>query len=170
MNPIGRVVGLPADLVAGLRVLPKLARDMEAVREATNAMPDVRQATTDMERHTRALPEVLESLNVVAEGAVVLKPMDERMQTIEGAMPVLVEVQQHLAQLPETMTDLTDVLGKLLESMIRLDKNVSALHETLEPLAPAMARLDQDVNSLHDVVEPLGRIADRVPLRNRKSS
>jgi hypothetical protein len=32
-----------------------------------------------------------------------------------------------------------------------------------------MTRLDEDVTALNTAVEPLGRIADRVPLRNKKS-
>ena len=149
MNPIGRVIGVPADLIAGLRVLPKLARDMEAVREATNCMPDVRQATTDMERHTRALPEVLDSLNTVADGASVLRPMDERMQTIEGAMPVLVEVQQHLAQLPETME--------------RLDTGVKEMSENLDRLLVALEQLSANLTSLDGAMGPIGRLAQRIP-------
>jgi DNA repair ATPase RecN len=149
MNPIGRVIGVPAELIAGLRVLPKLARDMEAVRDATDCMPDVRQATTDMERHTRALPEVLDSLNTVAHGASVLRPMDERMQTIEGAMPVLVEVQQHLAQLPETME--------------RLDAGVNEMSEKLDRLLIALEQLSVNLTSLDGAMGPIGRLAQRIP-------
>ncbi|MDQ3934490.1 MAG: ATP-binding cassette domain-containing protein [Actinomycetota bacterium] len=149
MNPIGRVIGVPAELIAGLRVLPKLARDMEAVREATEAMPDVRQATTDMERHTRALPDVLDSLNTVAEGIAMLKPMDERMQTIEGAMPVLVEVQQHLAQLPETMDS--------------LDAGVKEMSANLDRLLIALEQLSANLTSLDGAMGPIGRLAQRIP-------
>jgi hypothetical protein len=50
-------------------------------------------------------------------------------------MPVLVEVQRHLAQLPETM-------GTLLT---------------------ALDELNRSVDTLQAVVEPMGRLANRVP-------
>ena len=37
------------------------------------------------------------------------------------------------------------------------------------PADLAMSRFDEDVTALNAAVEPLGRIADRVPLRNRKA-
>ena len=149
MNPLGRVIGVPAELIAGLRVLPRLARDMEKVREATECMPDVRQATTDMERHTRSLPEVVEALNGVGKGTELLGPMDKRMETIEGAMPVLVEVQQHLAQLPETME--------------KLDRGVAEMAEVLERLLVSMQELNGTLHHLDGSVGPLGRLAGRLP-------
>ena len=56
---------------------------------------------------TQPLPEV-------AEATAVLPGMDQRMATIEGAMPTRVEVQEHLADLPETIRGMTTVLEKLL--------------------------------------------------------
>ena len=38
------------------------------------------------------------------------------MQTIEAAMPTLVEVQQHLRELPETMAELQTALVPLIEA------------------------------------------------------
>lgn len=149
MNPFGLVAGLPADVVAGLRALPGLARDMREVRAATRTLPEVREATTAMARHTAALPEVLGSLNEVAAGAAVLRPMDERMQTIEGAMPVLVEVQQHLAQLPETMAG--------------LDATLTEMSQNLTKLLAALEHLSADLTSLEGSVGPLGRLAQRLP-------
>ena len=55
-------------------------------------------------------------------------------------MPLLVEVQRHLAQVPETLA--------------RLDTRLGELSETLERLLVAM--------------EPLSRVADRFPGRSRQ--
>ncbi len=62
------------------------------------------------------------------------------MAKIEGAMPVLVEVQQHLAQLPET---------------------IESLNANIDELQTLMGRL-------HDSLEPLGRLADRIPGGGRR--
>ena len=149
MNPLGRVIGLPAEVVGALRVLPQLARDMAEVREATRDLPDVREATTAMARNTSTLPDVLGSLETVAQGTAVLRPMDERMQTIEGAMPVLVEVQQHLAQLPETRE--------------RLDRGVTQMAAVLERLLVSMDELNTTLGNLEGSVGPLGRLAGKLP-------
>ncbi|MEA2308465.1 MAG: hypothetical protein QOI65_751, partial [Thermoleophilaceae bacterium] len=45
---------------------------------------------------THELAELRAEMASVREATAVLGPMDARMATIEGAMPVLVEVQQHL--------------------------------------------------------------------------
>jgi hypothetical protein len=68
--------------------------------------------------------------------------MDERMATIEGAMPVLVEVQRHLAQVPATLE--------------QLDEGLEELSATLGRLLVAM--------------EPLSRVADRFPGRSRPAA
>ena len=71
------------------------------------------------------------------------------MATIEAAMPVLVEVQQHLAELPETMSVLADGIG-----------NLTTL---IERMLAALEKLDDDVSRLDAAVTPLGKLADRLP-------
>ncbi len=44
------------------------------------------------------------------------------MQTIEAAMPMLVEVQQHLRELPETMAELQAALVPLIEAADTLSR------------------------------------------------
>jgi predicted nucleic acid-binding Zn-ribbon protein len=80
----------------------------------------------------------------VSETTGVLPGMDARMAAIEEAMPVLVEVQRHLSDLPETMT--------------RLEERIAGLSDLLE-------RLDRSVASLNEALKPIGRIADRLPGR-----
>jgi hypothetical protein len=75
--------------------------------------------------------------------------MDERMQTIEGAMPVLVEVQQHLSALPETMTG--------------LDATLTEMSQNLEKLLIALEHLSAELTTLEGSVGPLGRLAQRIP-------
>jgi uncharacterized protein (DUF3084 family) len=76
------------------------------------------------------------------------------MASIDSAMPTLVEVQQHLAKLPETMATLGTGLGQL-----------SAL---MEQLLGSLERLDRNVTALQESIEPLGRIADRLPGRSKR--
>src|SRR5918998_3486599 len=144
---VGTLAALPNDVIAALRTVPRLDQHMRTMVDAlrgvlddTRALPELRNLMGDVARATSPLPKL-------ADDAGVLPRMDNRMATIEAAMPTLVEVQQHLAQLPETMQELTEVLGRLLQSMTRLEGNVAALHGSLEPL---------------------GGIADRVPFRNRR--
>jgi len=73
------------------------------------------------------------------------------MTEIESAMPTLVEVQQQLSDLPETMDELQARLG--------------GLTEMLERLLASLDTLDANVAALRDAVEPIGRVADRLPGR-----
>jgi hypothetical protein len=75
--------------------------------------------------------------------------MDARMAEIEAAMPVLVDVQRHLAQLPETMDRLDDALVRLSGLM--------------EQILAALGTLNGSVEQLQSAVEPMGRLANRVP-------
>jgi hypothetical protein len=130
-NPLG-IVSVPGELVAALRVLP----------EVLTALTKVGEDTRRMAENTAELPDVRARLEEVSELASVLPPMDERMATIEGAMPVLVEVQQHLAKLPETIEGLNAGIAELVALMERLEESLGHLHASLEPL---------------------GRLADRLP-------
>ena len=103
---LGGVASLPTDAVAALRRLPEIAENTRVMKE-----------------HTAALVRVAEALDRVAADTAALKPMDQRMAAIEAAMPVLVEVQQHLAKLPETIEGLmasVDVLQGAVEPLGRL--------------------------------------------------
>lgn len=103
---LGGVTGFPADAIAALRKLPDIAENTRVMRE-----------------HTAALERVADALDRVAGDTGVLRPMDERMATIEAAMPVLVEVQQHLAQLPEIIEGLrasADTLHGAVQPLGRL--------------------------------------------------
>jgi hypothetical protein len=94
-------------------------------------------------------------LGRVVEATDVLPTMDARMAKFEASMPVLVEVQQHLSRLPETI----ETLGAGIDRMATLMDRLLASIETL----------DGNVGSLRDSLEPIGRIADRVP-GNRRAS
>ena len=115
----------------------------------------------DVAGHTQSLPALVEQMSALAaqmtelaEATEVLRPMDGRMANIEGAMPVLVEVQQHLALVPD-----------ILE---RLDTGITRMSDTLDRLLVALDELDADVSSLGTAVSPLGRLAQRMPGRGRR--
>lgn len=93
-------------------------------------------------------------LGEVADATNVLPGMDARMASIESSMPVLVEVQQHLARLPETM----DTLGTGLTELSGL----------MEQLLTSLDHLNRNVDSVRTSIEPLGRIADRLPGAGRR--
>ena len=52
----------------------------------------------------------------MAAGASQIPDIERRMQTIEAAMPTLVEVQQHLRELPEVMAELQAAMLPLVEA------------------------------------------------------
>jgi uncharacterized protein YoxC len=127
-NPLA----LPVEVISALRVLPDIARH---TRKMSRSMDGLRRDTAELQK--------------LAADASVLVPMDKRVAAIEGAMPVLVEVQQHLALVPET-------LG-------RLDERMTRLAEGLDQLLVALEDLSKSVEGLQRSVQPLGRIARRLP-------
>jgi prefoldin subunit 5 len=116
--------------------LPAIARNTESMAEATQAIPDLRR---DIQR--------------VAEATAELGTIDARMRNIEAAMPVLVEVQQHLAQLPETME--------------RLDGRIAELSVLLQRMLDSMNELTAGIDAMQEAVGPLGRLARRLPRSGR---
>jgi hypothetical protein len=125
---LGRVVSLPLDLLGALRELPEISRATQRMAEHTEVLEEVAAATG-------TLPELAREMTRVAEATELIAVMDGRMATIADAMPVLVEVQRHLAQMPE-----------LIE---RLDARITELSLLL--------------GGLQESLEPLGRIARRLP-------
>jgi hypothetical protein len=77
----------------------------------------------------------------------------ESRAKIEESMPVLVEVQQHLSRLPETIETLDAGIGRLVALIDRLLASIETL--------------DGNVGSLRSSLEPIGRIADRMPGNRR---
>lgn len=135
VNPLG-IVSAPGELATSLRTLPELLA-LRKVGDDTRRMAD----------NTAELPDVRAQLEQAAEMTSVLPQMDRRMATIEEAMPVLVEVQQHLARLPETIEGLNRGIAELVGLMDGLQASLGHLHESLEPL---------------------GRLADRIPGGSRR--
>jgi len=116
VNPLG-IVSLPAELVAHLRVLPRIAERLASVSRHTEGMKQNTDVLAQVAADTKALGELREQMARI----------DERMATIEAAMPVLVEVQQHLAQLPEAIE--------------RLCTLMEGLEGSLEPIGRVAGRL-----------------------------
>jgi uncharacterized protein YoxC len=144
---------MPADVVAGLRLLPTIAESTAAMAEVTKALPRIEREIKAVAKATQALPPLSQSMSDVAETTRVLPPMDDRMASIENAMPVLVEVQKSLARVPDTLE--------------RLDTGVTELSGLLDRLLHALDELGESVNALHAAVGPIGRIARRLPGRSR---
>jgi hypothetical protein len=107
---LGGVTGFPADAIAALRKLPDIAENTRVMRE-----------------HTEALERVADALDRVAADTGVLQPMDKRMATIEAAMPLLVEIQRDLSQLPEIIEGLR--------------ASAETLHEAVKPLGRLAGRV-----------------------------
>jgi DNA repair ATPase RecN len=175
MSPFG-IESLPADIAAALKAVPQLVDRLDKVVDSTSEMEAMRHGIDSVSEDTSKLAGICEDVARIARslegmptitsgvesvaadtGALpdmnasiqVLPTMDQRMQKIEEAMPVLVEVQAHLAKLPETIETLGTGLDRLAGLMDRL--------------LTSMDRLDGNVGSLQTSIEPLGRIADRLP-------
>jgi len=137
---LGWLVALPGKALAAPARLMGVTRDLESIEHGTRSLPDIEGSLHSIASDTELLHQVARDIAVVAEATSGLKQMDERMATIEGAMPVLVEVQRHLAQVPEKLD--------------HLDTRLAELSKTLERLLVAM--------------EPLSRVADRFPGRSKQ--
>jgi len=157
--PVGRIVALPTDVLAGLRVLPQIAEHTRVMKEHTAVLREIADGMKGVSADTQVLPAVQRDMSRVAELTGVLEPMDNRMAAIQDAMPTLVAVQQHLALVPDTLE--------------RLDGHISELSLLLERLVANTELLASSVDSLYGAVGPLGRLAQRLPgraERNRTAS
>jgi hypothetical protein len=99
------------------------------------------------------LPAIARNTEAMAEATQAIAVIDERMSNIEAAMPVLVEVQQHLARLPETIEG--------------LDVRVAELSVLLQKMLDSMNELAVSVDAMQEAVGPLGRLARRLPRQGR---
>jgi len=106
-----------------------------------------------MAEDTKAIPDLRRDIERVADATAGLEQIDARMANIERAMPVLVEVQQHLARLPETIEG--------------LDVRVAELSVLLQKMLDSMNELTVSVDAMQGAVGPLGRLAERLPRRGR---
>lgn len=97
-----------------------------------------------------------DELQRVADATGVLSTMDGRMEQIEKSMPVLVEVQQHLARLPDSIESIGGALDRLATM--------------LERLLDSIETLDRRVGALEESMKPIARVADRLPGGRRPSS
>jgi hypothetical protein len=71
-------------------------------------------------------------------------------------MPVLVEVQQHLARVPDTLAD--------------LDRGVGRLSDQLERMLGSLTALATSVEELDERLVPIGRLASFGRRRNRRAA
>jgi DNA repair ATPase RecN len=162
MNPLG-IGSLPADVMSALRVLPLVAERLELIAAHTEHLPTIRRALEGVQENTGHLPQVEEAVRLVSNDTRALASlndrlgaMDGRMASIEEAMPVLVDVQQHLARLPEAIEALQSGIDRLCGLM--------------EGLHTSMDRLDGDIGSLQQSIEPVARVADRLPGGGRRQT
>jgi hypothetical protein len=163
------IESLPSDVIKGLRALLLIAERLDEIAVSTSEVPMMRPGIDALGADTRRLPGVEAALERLA-GAMadmsdelgrvvgatdVLPTMDGRMAQIEASMPVLVEVQQHLSRLPETIETLGEGIDRMAALMDRLLSSIDAL--------------DANVGAVRSSLEPIGRIVDRVP-GNRRAS
>lgn len=136
---IDRLVRIPRDLTTALRVVPEIAAQLREM----NGKLDLIAGDTE------ALPPLRADMGRVAEATSVLSDVDLSLTTIKEAMPVLVEVQKHLDQLPVTMEG--------------LDQGLDRLSSLLAQLMSSLEALDVDVETLSEEIGPFSRLASRFP-------
>jgi hypothetical protein len=117
----------PLDIVNALRVLPAIARNTEQMAKSTEVLGKVSEDLS-------ALPELRAEMARVAIATEEISKIDGRMANIEAAMPVLVEVQQHISQLPEIMLRLEAQIGEL-------SKHLEELQSSLTPIGRLARRM-----------------------------
>jgi hypothetical protein len=129
------LIGLPGALVDSLRILPEIGRHTATLYEITALLKRIAG-------DTEALPPVRDNMALVAEATSVLGAMDERISTIEEAMPVLVEgprrglrAQMPSGDLPDARRRLTAHLLAGEWAMGRAASQIRRLRPTAEALA-----------------------------------
>jgi hypothetical protein len=147
-SAIGRLFRLPGDAVAGLGVLPSIAQHTVELGEVVRLLGRIAN-------DTEALLPVREDMARVADATAVLDALDDKVASVERAMPVLVEVQQHLDRLPETMVGLGDGIERLSKMMEHMLTSLDALATNVEELRGAVA--------------PVGRLANRMPGQRKRA-
>jgi signal transduction histidine kinase len=152
MRPSGsaldRLFQVPHDLAAALRIIPSIAQHTATLHEMARTL-------TRISGDTEALPPLSTDMARVAEATSILGGMDDSLEDIEKAMPVLVEVQRHLDQLPQTMG--------------RLDDGIDRLSTLMEQMLPSLDGLSASVEELRVEVGPVSRLARRLPGQRRSA-
>lgn len=97
---LDRISALPTDVLASLRTIPEIVENTRAMKEHTAQLARVADALDRVAGDTAALPGLREEMAAISD---TIAGVDTRLAAVEAAMPVLVEVQGHLAALPETM-------------------------------------------------------------------
>lgn len=143
-NPVADLLGLGP-------VLEQIAEHTRTMAEFTKALPKMDRQIRELRKDTQALPEVAIQMEAVAEA---VRVMDARMAQIEAAMPVLVEVQGHLALVPDTLGTLDEGLRELLTSLEGLKENVGTLETSLHPLSRMAGRFGGRANHAAEDEEP----------------
>lgn len=159
--------GVPADAIAALRMLPEIAENTRAMKEHTAALTRVADALDRVAGYTGALPTMGEEIEQIGKTVNGLDGVDDRVAAIEAAMPVLVEVQRHLAALPETMDRLDKGIAGLDKGTKRLDKGIAGLSELMERILTGLDGMNASVETLQGAVGPLASLAGRVPGRKK---
>jgi hypothetical protein len=154
MSPLGlpsldQISALPADVLGALRTIPEIVENTAAMKEHTAQLSRVADALDRVAGDTAALPGLREEMAEVNGATNVLGGMALRLETIEAAMPVLVEVQSHLAALPETMG--------------RLDDGIDRLSGLMERILTTLDGLNGSIETLQGALGPMGRLVSRVP-------
>lgn len=119
-----------------LKTLGRMDRRLVGVERHTNTLPSIESHLATVEVSTATLPGVLEEMHRMSAA---VEEMRDATVKIAELVPVLVELQASLVDLPETL---------------------SALHTELHSLQGT-------VTGLTEAVEPVGRVAARVPRRRR---
>jgi hypothetical protein len=164
---LGGLTAMPADAVAALRMLPEIAENTRAMKEHTAALARVADALDRVAASTDALPGMKQEIGQIGKTVAGLDGVDKRVEAIEAAMPVLVEVQRHLAALPETMGRLDKGIAGLDKGTKRLDKGIAGLSELMERILTGLDGMNASVETLQGAVGPLASLAGRVPGRKK---
>ena len=142
-NPLERALGAPAELLEALRHIPEMAGH---TGEMAKRMAGLDRGMKSIGKQTASLPAVEEELQGILGK---IEVMDGRMAQIADTMPVLVEVQTHIARLPEMMDG--------------LDEQLASLSTGLERLLESLEGFSDNLATLQGSIEPLGRLAGRMP-------
>ena len=163
MLGVSSLLGLPTqvvataasvpDLVAAVRVLPRLSEQLDRIAEGTDALPEMRTAILRLAEDASVLPDVHREIGAMTRATTA---MERHTSSISETVPALVTLEESLPGLVPVLGDLTALIERLQGSLGQLERKVHTLADVAEPLQGAAERV--------------GRIADRLPRRRGSSS
>lgn len=121
---LDRISALPADVLAGLRLLPEIAENTRAMKE-----------------HTAVLAEVVAALDRVAGDTASLPPLRADLAEIGELPPTLGRLEGGIQGLDKGIEQLSELMERILTAVASLEQSVETLSSAVGPMGRLARRV-----------------------------